>query len=109
MNEPLNNKEFDNANFDAYVGNFDNDKFVRGTYLSKISDDYYLYHGNFDGEGKKLMIMPFSTHQNMIEFCMAKLKRIILLVLMSPSLSQILEKLKILYIAPLTRQGAWII
>lgn len=53
MNEPLNNKEFDNANFDAYVGNFDNDKFVRGTYLSKISDDYYLYHGNFDGEGKK--------------------------------------------------------
>ena len=53
MNEPLNNKEFDNANFDAYVGNFDNDKFVRGTYLSKISDDYYLYHGNFDSEGKK--------------------------------------------------------
>ena len=53
MNEPLNNKEFDNANFDAYVGSFDNDKFVRGTYLSKISDDYYLYHGNFDGEGKK--------------------------------------------------------
>ena len=53
MNEPLNNKEFDNANFDAYVGNFDNDKFVRGTYLSKISDDYYLYHGNFDNEGKK--------------------------------------------------------
>ena len=53
MNEPLNNKEFDNANFDAYVGIFDNDKFLRGTYLSKISDDYYLYHGNFDNEGKK--------------------------------------------------------
>ena len=53
MNEPLNNKEFDSANFDAYVGMFDNDKFVRGTYLSKISDDYYLYHGNFDNEGKK--------------------------------------------------------
>ena len=53
MNEPLNNKEFDNANFDAYVGIFDNDKFARGTYLSKISDDYYLYHGNFDSEGKK--------------------------------------------------------
>ena len=53
MNEPLNNKEFDSANFDAYVGMFDNDKFVRGTYLSKISDDYYLYHGNFDYEGKK--------------------------------------------------------
>ena len=53
MNEPLNNKEFDNANFDTYVGIFDNDKFIRGTYLSKISDDFYLYHGNFDNEGKK--------------------------------------------------------
>jgi len=53
MNEPLNNKNFDVANFDAYIGVFDNDKFVRGTYLSKISDDYYLYHGNFDNEGKK--------------------------------------------------------
>ena len=53
MNEPLNNREFDNANFDTYVGIFDNDKYVRGTYLSKINDDYYLYHGNFDSDGKK--------------------------------------------------------
>ena len=53
LTEPLNNKEFDNADFDAYVGNFDKDKFIRGTYLSKIKDDYYLYHGSFDNEGKK--------------------------------------------------------
>ena len=53
MNEALNNKEFDKANFDTYVGIFDNDKFVRGTYMSKILDDFFLYHGNFDSEGKK--------------------------------------------------------
>ena len=53
LNEPLNNKEFDNADFDAYVGIFDKDKYVKGTYLSKIKDDYYLYHGGFDKDGKK--------------------------------------------------------
>ena len=53
MNEPMNNRQFDDANFDTYVGIFKDDKFIRGTYLSKIADDYYLYHGNFDNEGKK--------------------------------------------------------
>ena len=53
LTEPLNNKEFDNADFDVYIGLFDKDKFVRGTYLSKIKDDYYLYHGSFDNDGKK--------------------------------------------------------
>ena len=53
MNEPLNNKQFDDANFDTYIGIFKEDKFVRGTYLSKNVDDYYLYHGDFDSDGKK--------------------------------------------------------
>lgn len=53
MNEPFGNELFEKANFDVYVGEFDNDKYVRGTYLSKVSDDYYLYHGNFDSDGKK--------------------------------------------------------
>ena len=53
LTEPLNNKEFDNADFDAYVGIFGKDKFIKGTYLSKIKDDYYLYHGGFDSDGKK--------------------------------------------------------
>ena len=44
LSEPLNNKEFDNADFDAYIGLFGKDKFIRGTYLSKIKDDYYLYY-----------------------------------------------------------------
>ena len=53
LDEPISNEQFDNANFDAYVGLMENDKFRRGTYLSKIGDDYYLYHGNFDQDGKK--------------------------------------------------------
>lgn len=53
LDEPISNEQFDNANFDAYVGLMENDKFRRGTYLSKIGDDYYLYHGSFDQDGKK--------------------------------------------------------
>jgi hypothetical protein len=53
MDEPENNFEFDNANFDAYVGEFEEEKYLRGTYLSKLKNEYYLYHGNFDKEGKK--------------------------------------------------------
>ena len=53
MDQPENNYEYDNANFEAYVGEFDDEKYVRGTYLSKVNNEYYLYHGNFDKEGKK--------------------------------------------------------
>ena len=51
--EPENNNDFENVNFDAYVGEFEEGMYIRGTFLSKIKDDYYLYHGNFDKEGKK--------------------------------------------------------
>jgi len=53
MDQPENNYEYDNANFEAYVGEFDDEKYVRGTYLSKLNNEYYLYHGNFDQDGKK--------------------------------------------------------
>ena len=53
LNEPLNNDQFENANFDAYIGLIENDTFKRGTYLRKNGDDYYLYHGLFDNELKK--------------------------------------------------------
>ena len=53
LEESNDNNIFDNANFDAYVGEIENDGYKRGTYLSKISDDYYLYHGNFDSKGRK--------------------------------------------------------
>ena len=53
MNEPKGNTEFEQADFDAYVGTIVKDKFHKGTYLSKQGDDYYLYHGGFDSNGKK--------------------------------------------------------
>ena len=53
MDQPENNYEFENANFDAYVGEFEDEKYLRGTYLSKLNKEYYLYHGYFDKEGKK--------------------------------------------------------
>jgi hypothetical protein len=53
MDEPINNYEYDYANFDAYVGEFRDEKYLRGTYLSRKNNEYSLYHGNFDKEGKK--------------------------------------------------------
>ena len=42
---PFNN--FDKANFDAYVGNFDKNKFAKGTLLKKEADNYFVFHGWF--------------------------------------------------------------
>ena len=53
MDQPENNFEFENANFDAYVGEFEDEKYLRGTYLSKLNNDYFLYHGYFDKKGEK--------------------------------------------------------
>ena len=53
MDQPENNYEYDNANFDAYLGEFDKDRYLRGTYISKLNNEYYIYHGNFSKDGKK--------------------------------------------------------
>ena len=53
LDEEEDNEEFDKANFEAYVGNFDGNKYIRGTFLRKDGDNYYVYHGNFTPEGKK--------------------------------------------------------
>lgn len=53
MDQPVNNYEYENANFDSFVGEFEEEKYLRGTYMSKSSDRYYIYHGNFSKDGKK--------------------------------------------------------
>ena len=53
MEESENNFEFENANFDAYIGEFEEEKYIRGTYLSKFNNEYFIYHGNFNKNGKK--------------------------------------------------------
>ena len=56
LREPENNKMFSNfqeSNFDAYVGLVKDDNFLKGTYLSKEEDDYYVYHGTFNEDNEK--------------------------------------------------------
>jgi hypothetical protein len=53
MKENINNTDFDNANFSAYIGEIRNDQYKRGSFLTKDDDNYYLYHGNFDADGTK--------------------------------------------------------
>ena len=53
MDEPEDNLDYDEANFDAYIGEFEEEKYVRGTYISKSNKEYYIYHGNFSKDGKK--------------------------------------------------------
>ena len=45
--------DFENANFNAFIGNIEEDAFVKGTLLIKKGNDYYVYHGNFNENGKK--------------------------------------------------------
>ena len=42
---PFNN--FEKANFDAYVGNFEKNQFTKGTLLKKEGDNYFIFHGWF--------------------------------------------------------------
>ena len=48
---PFNNN-FDKANFDAYVGLFDQNKFTKGTLLKKQEKNYFVFHGYFNGTKK---------------------------------------------------------
>ena len=42
---PFNN--FDKANFEAYIGLFDQNKFTKGTLIKKEEDNYFVFHGFF--------------------------------------------------------------
>ena len=53
LDEEDENEEFDKADFQAYVGQFDGNKYIRGTFLKKENDNYYVYHGDFTPDGKK--------------------------------------------------------
>lgn len=50
-NEPFNN--FETSSFKAYIGNISKDIFIKGTLLIKSENNYYMYHGQFNSEGKK--------------------------------------------------------
>ena len=44
---------FDKANFSAYVGNFEKNKFTKGTLLKKEEDNYFVFHGYFSNSKKE--------------------------------------------------------
>ena len=48
---PFNN--FEKANFHAYVGEFDNDNFTKGTLLKKEGDNYFVFHGDLNSQTLK--------------------------------------------------------
>ena len=45
--------DFENADFNAFIGNIEEDAFIKGTLLIKKGNDYFVYHGNFNNDGKK--------------------------------------------------------
>ena len=45
--------DFESAKFTAYVGKIDQDIFIKGTLLIKNENDSFIYHGNFNKDGKK--------------------------------------------------------
>ena len=45
--------DFSNSSFKAYIGNISRDAFTKGTLLIKSDNDYFVYHGTFNSEGKK--------------------------------------------------------
>ena len=53
MDESESEQDFDNTNLEAYVGQFVNGTYHKGTYLQKMGDDYFLYHGGFTKDGLK--------------------------------------------------------
>ena len=48
---PFNN--FEKSNFHAYIGEFDNDNFTKGTLLKKEGENYFVYHGQIDSKNLK--------------------------------------------------------
>ncbi len=45
--------DFENANFQAFVGEVERDFFKKGTLLSKDGENYFVFHGTFDIDGNR--------------------------------------------------------
>jgi hypothetical protein len=72
LNEDVSKKpftDFDHANFQAFVGDAENDIFKKGTLLSKEGEDYLVYHGTFNTDGKKQGPNCFFYSASLEELC----------------------------------------
>lgn len=52
IEETPSNKNFDNCNFESFIGLIEKGNFSRGVYLSKHMSNFYIYYGGFK-DGKK--------------------------------------------------------
>lgn len=48
IEEDPNNNNFENAAFEAYVGEMNNNQFTNGIYLAKLNEVFYIYYGGFN-------------------------------------------------------------
>ena len=61
--------DYDNANFEAFVGNSSEGKFKKGALISKEGKNYYVYYGNFTDDGKKEGNKCFYYSSNLERLC----------------------------------------
>ena len=61
--------DYDNANFEAFVGNSSEGKFKKGALISKEGKNYYVYYGNFTDGGKKEGNKCFYYSSNLERLC----------------------------------------
>ena len=61
--------DFDNANFQAFVGESERDLFKKGTLLSKEGDNYSVFHGTFDIDGNREGPNCFFYNATLEELC----------------------------------------
>ena len=61
--------DFENANFQAFVGESERDLFKKGTLLSKEGDHYLVFHGTFDIDGNREGPNCFFYNATLEELC----------------------------------------
>jgi len=66
--------EFDNASFDAFIGNSENGVFKKGVLLNYNKNNYFVYYGSFSDDGKKEGNNCFYYNNNLEEMCFGTYK-----------------------------------
>ena len=66
--------DFENAHFQAFIGETQRDIFKKGTLLSKEGDDYLVYHGTFDLDGNREGQNCFLFSAELEELCFGEFK-----------------------------------
>ena len=66
--------DYNNSNFDAFIGNLDMGKFKKGALLSKAGKNYFIYYGEFSEEGKKEGNKCFYYSANLEKICYGTFK-----------------------------------